>query len=110
MRKQKNSLMYLVIMVCASGLYIAGAGLANCLGLFYKSLASAIGGGIGDVSLCITMSSVITGFAAKLMPTVLKRFPFKGIVAAGTLMLAGWMTAAVVFLLFVFYCAMGKKR
>ncbi len=28
----------------------------------------------------------------------------------GTLMLAGWMTAAVVFLLFVFYCAMGKKR
>ncbi|MCI8586347.1 MAG: sodium-dependent transporter [Lachnospiraceae bacterium] len=28
----------------------------------------------------------------------------------GTLMLAGWVTAAVVFLLFVFYCAMGKKR
>ncbi|MCI9654936.1 MAG: MFS transporter [Lawsonibacter sp.] len=94
MRKQKNSLMYLVIMVCASGLYIAGAGLANCLGLFYKSLASAIGGGIGDVSLCITMSSVITGFAAKLMPTVLKRFPFKGIVAAGTLMLAGGIVAS----------------
>lgn len=28
----------------------------------------------------------------------------------GTLMLAGWMTAAVVFLLFVFYCALGKKK
>lgn len=28
----------------------------------------------------------------------------------GTLMLVGWMTAAVVFLLFVFYCALGKKK
>lgn len=30
--------------------------------------------------------------------------------AKGPLMLAGWMAAAVVFLLFVFYCATGKKR
>ena len=86
--------MYIAIMACASGLYIAGPGLANCLSLFYKSMASAINGGIGDVSLCITMSSVITGFAAKLMPTILKKFPFKGIVALGTLMVAGGVAAS----------------
>ena len=28
----------------------------------------------------------------------------------GPVMLAGWMTAAVVFLLFVFYCAVGKRK
>lgn len=94
MKKQKNYLMYIVIMGCASGLYIAGAGLANCLGLFYKSLAAAINSGIGAVSLCVTMSSVVTGFAAKLMPIILKKFPFQAIVAAGALMTAGGIAAS----------------
>ena len=94
MRKHKSTLMYFLIVACASGLYIAGPGLANCLGLFYNSMASAIGGGIGDVSLCITMSSVVTGVSAKLMPTILKKFPFKGIVALGTVLLAGGIAAS----------------
>ncbi len=94
MIKGKNRLMYLAIMGCASGLYIAGSGLANCLGLFYTSLAAAIGSGIGAVSTCVTMSSVVTGFTAKLMPRILKKFPFRAIVAAGTLMLAGGLAAS----------------
>lgn len=89
MKKQKIGPMYILIGACASGLYIASAGLGNCLGLFYRSLAAAIGSGIGSVSLCITMCAVVTGFAAKLMPVILKRFPFKLIILAGTGMLVG---------------------
>ena len=91
--KDKNRWMYLLAAVSASCLYIASAGLSNCLGLFYKSLAASIGSGIGAVSLCVTMGSVVTGFAAKLMPVILKKFPFRGIVGAGMLLIAGGIAA-----------------
>lgn len=96
MSKLRLKPIYLAVAACAGCMYIAGAGLANCQGLFYKSIAAAIGSGIGAVSLCTTISAVVTGTAAKLMPTLLRKYPFKLVIFAGVLIVtASYMGTTV---------------
>ena len=56
----------------------------------------------------------LKNYAAYGIPLIIVVIYLKGyydmFAQKGPAMLAGWMTAAVVFLLFVFYCAAGKKR
>ncbi len=56
----------------------------------------------------------LKNYAAYGIPLIIVVIYLKGyydmFVGKGPVMLAGWMTAAVVFLLFVFYCAAGRKK
>ncbi len=56
----------------------------------------------------------LKNYAAYGIPIIIVVIYLKGyydmFAQKGPVMLAGWMTAAVVFLLFVFYCAVGKRK
>ena len=56
----------------------------------------------------------LKGYVFYVLPLIIIVIYLKGyydkFAGQGTAALVGWMTAAVVFLLFVFYCAVGKRK
>ncbi len=75
--RQSGSKPWVVMAVCC-GMVAAGLGLSlNAAGVFYAPVADDLGMMRGTFSLHMTVFSLVTAFTTLLVPTFMRRFPYK---------------------------------
>lgn len=58
---KNKKLLYILIIVCCCGIQISQAGIANCMGLFYRPMAEEFGMGMGGISATQTIRMLLGG-------------------------------------------------
>lgn len=84
--KENKNLLYWMVVIAGCGLIGTTIGLGiNVAGLFFSPIASDFGVGRGSVSATLTVYNLVQAFTALLAPKLLRRFTFKQMAVAGTL-------------------------
>ncbi|MCH3962174.1 MAG: MFS transporter [Solobacterium sp.] len=78
----------LIAAVCAAYAGVTLGIISNCAGVFLQPVAKGIQCGIGDLSLSITVMSLVTAFSGMLVTKLLKRFALSRLCITGSILCA----------------------
>ena len=82
--KNKNrSLYYIVMIICCCGIQISQAGIANCMGLFYRPMAEEFGIGMAGISATQTIRMLIGGVLGLFVAFLYSRIGMRACVITG---------------------------
>jgi MFS family permease len=76
----------LIAAVCAAYAGVTLGIISNCAGVFLQPVAKGIQCGIGDLSLSITVMSLVTAFSGMLVTRLLKRFSLSRLCITGSIL------------------------
>lgn len=87
---KENKIRYVIVAVAVCLMACGSMGLANAYGVFYRPMAEDLGVGQGAVTLHMSISRLVTGFASPVVASLLRRrMPFRVILGAGLAMMSG---------------------
>ena len=87
---EEKKYMYVLVAICTCFMAFGTMGLVNAYGVFYRPMAEALSTGTGAITLHMSISSLVTGFATPFVVKMISRnVPIKNILAFGALMIFG---------------------
>jgi len=87
---EEKKYMYVLVAICTCFMAFGTMGLVNAYGVFYRPMAEALSTGTGAITLHMSISSLVTGFATPFVVKMISRnIPIKNILAFGALMIFG---------------------
>ena len=90
MKVRNRSVYHWLIVAACCGMAISAIGIVtNCMGVFYKPVSEALGVGRGNVALFNTIVHLTTGFTTPFVANLLRKYPLKPLLFAGSLLISG---------------------
>ena len=90
MRTDKMNSRYWMVLIAMCGLSTGAAGiLINAAGVFYTPIAEELGVGRGDVSMMMTILSLVSAVCGMLVPKILKKMKLRILALVGTVLMVG---------------------